>query len=262
MSEQVTQLNFADLTAYRISSFPLWHAFFSRNGGFSDTPYASLNAAWRTEDPAAPRNREKLLSASQLTDKPLRILNPCHGERIAVVVDTDWGADKDGVLIETDAAITRTPGTYFLMSTADCLPVLICNREQDLMALIHLGWRNIVAGFPSKVISTIEEMFGIPPTELLAAIGPSIYPCCYAFENPTQKQDPFWTPFLTDLADGKTAIDLVAATRKQLENAGMKTDAISDSALCTGCRNDTFFSCFKEGYKSGRFPTLVGLAPA
>lgn len=259
MSE-VTCSTLEGITVYQLKEFPLWHGFFGRNGGFGEAPYASLNTAYKTEDSASPQNREKLFRVTGLLENPIRILNPCHGEKVAFVEDAEWASEREGVLIQTDAAITRTANTYFLLSTADCLPVIFTDHKRSLAGIMHLGWRNIVAGFPAIVMAAVEARYGIKADEMIFGIGPSIYPCCYEFKDPIQKNDPFWTPFLTDRGDGVFAIDLVSATFSQLQAAGAASGAIIDTRLCTGCMNDQFFSCFKDGYISGRFPTLLGLS--
>jgi YfiH family protein len=259
---QLASHTFGGIRSRAFSNFGLQHHFFERVGGESQPPYQSFNCAYKTVDPHAPQNREALFTALGLKGAATRILNPCHGDKIAIVTEADWSAHPHDVLIGTDAALTRTPGTYFVMSTADCLPVLLTDTHCQFAGIVHLGWRNIVAGFMNKVLDTVQQQLGIDPTTLRAAIGPSIYPCCYVYENPIQKEDLFWQPYLKRLDSDRYAIDLVSPVKAQLLSAGIAPDNLFEAGICTGCHNDQFFSCYLEGHTSGRFPTVVGLVQA
>jgi len=248
-----------DLSCYRLSALPVQHGFFTRLGGLSQPPYASLNTAYITKDPHAAANRELLFDTLGLAAAPLRILNPCHGEKIVFVDRADWQSNSRAVLIQTDAAFTATPDSYFLVSTGDCIPAIFSDAAASFAGIVHLGWRNLLADFSGKVVSALQAHYGIEPGALVAGIGPSIYPCCYVFQEPQQKDDSFWQPFLQDRGDGYYGIDLPAAFKAQLVRHGVQPRNIYETGLCTDCHNELFFSCYKEGYVSGRFPTVVGL---
>jgi len=241
--------------------FPLWHGFFARTGGFSQPPFESLNTACVTKDMQAEANRELLFRALGIDQQPVSILNPCHGERIAF---SDEAAPRKirNVLVKTDAAFTRTPGTHFLASTGDCISAIFTDSSLSLAGIVHLGWRNLVADFVGKVITAMGERYGLHPDSLQVGMGPLIYPCCYVFRDPVQKDMPFWKPFLKYQEDGNYAVDLASAFRHQLIRSGVPDGNIMETGLCTGCRNDLFFSCYREGYVSGRFPTVLSLQAA
>lgn len=249
------------LSGWQCPDFPLSHRFFSRHGGASKPPFASFNTAYRTDDTQAPQNRERLLQQLGLTTNPGRMLNPCHGEQVVFLEEADWRQHPQGVLLQTDAAFTSQPGSWLLLSTADCIPLLISDRHGTLAGVIHLGWRNVVANLAGRAVSQALDYFRIAPATLSALLGPAIYPCCYRFQDPIQQNDPFWHPFLQIQEDGRTAIDLIAAAKAQLTACGIPAPQILESGLCTGCHNDKLFSCYKEGYRSGRFPTVAWLAP-
>jgi polyphenol oxidase len=242
-----------------INNFGLEHYFFERSGGASQYPYKSFNCAYKTQDPDAARNRELLFEKLELHQKATRILNPCHGDKIAFITEEQWAAEPHDVLIGTDAALTCTPGSHFVMSTADCLPVLLTDTHFKFAGIVHLGWRNIVAGFMPKVLEAVRDRLGVRPEFIRAAIGPSIYPCCYIYENPIQKDEIFWKPYLKRLDGDRYAIDLVSPVKAQLKRFGLNKSNILETSICTGCNNDRFFSCYLEGYMSGRFPTVISL---
>jgi YfiH family protein len=247
------------LTRYKLPAMPVWHGFFARTGGVSTTPYAGLNTAYITEDPRASQNRDLLYQTLHMENSPIRILNPCHGNRIAFVDESAWQANTNAVLYKTDGAFTRTAGSYFLMSTADCIPAIFSDTQGSFVGLIHLGWRNIMAHFTETVVNALQTTYGVAPRSLVVGIGPAIYPCCYHIKAPQQRHDPFWRPFLTDCGDDIYQIDLISAFKTQLQRGGIEANHVYETQLCTGCHKETFFSCYKEGYVSGRFPTVAGL---
>jgi len=248
------------LTCFSLRQFPAWHGFLARTGGRSKSPYASLNTAYVTDDPEASLNRDLLFRSLEIDKKPIRILNPCHGYRIVFTDEADWRAKTEDILIRTDAAFTRTPDTYFLVSTADCIPAIFTDSQLSFAGVAHLGWRGLVSDFAGRIIAALLDRYNLRPESIRVGIGPMIYPCCYLFKDPAQKNAPFWQPFLRDYGDGRTAIDLMSAFRTQLTRSGIPDENILETGLCTGCRNKEFFSCYKEGYRSGRFPTVVGCA--
>lgn len=259
MDDAVRHMRIGRLEALVLREFPLRHGFFTRRGGLSQGEYSSLNTAWVSADPLTGQNRELLFGALAIEAPRVHILNPCHGNRIAFVEDRTPGAAGPSVLIETDAAFTRTPGTWLLFSAADCIPALVTDSRRRLAGAIHLGWRNLVGGFTARVLRELEVRCGVAPADLTVAIGPSIHPCCYRFRDPVQKDMPFWNSFLHESENGMTAIDLVSAFKAQLKEAGVAAENVLETRVCTSCSNDLFFSCYRQGYRSGRFPVLVGL---
>jgi YfiH family protein len=257
-SQNVSQAIYDGLLCFSLQQFPAWHGFFARTGGESSVPYASLNTAYMTDDPDSSLNRDRLFGALGIDKKPIRILNPCHGEQIVFTAEREWHDKARDVLIQTDAAFTRTPGSYFLVSTADCIPAIFTDFNHSFAGMAHLGWRGLVSRFTEKIVAALKDHYALHPDSIQVGIGPMIYPCCYRFKDPVQKNDPFWQPFLRDCEDGQTAIDLASAFRTQIIQSGIPHENILETGLCTGCRNAVFFSCYKEGYRSGRFPTVVG----
>lgn len=247
-----------DLVRYWLPALPVWHGFFTRNGGFSREPYRSLNTAFVTQDTEASHNRRKLFETLGIDDR-VRLLNPCHGEKIVFMDTATWAVKRQGVLIKTDAALSRKRGSHLLVSTADCIPAVLTDTTGSFVGLIHLGWRNLVADFIGKVLAAVQVQYRAAMAEVVVGIGPAIYPCCYIFQDPVQKDQPFWQPFLKAHGNERYGIDLVSAFKVQLVARGVKAQHIHETGLCTACRNDLFFSCYKEGYVSGRFPTVVAL---
>ena len=149
---------------------PCWPApstvravFTTRRGGFSEPPYAGFNLGLHVgDDPArVARNRALLRSALDLPAEPGWI-SQTHGT-CGVLLEAEARRDAD-------AAITRVPGHVAVVMVADCLPILLCNRDGSEVAAVHAGWRGLQAGI---IASTLGRMRS-SAAQLLAWIGPGI----------------------------------------------------------------------------------------
>lgn len=141
----------------------------TRQGGVSTGVFASLNLGAHVSDdpPAVAENRRRIASMLKLRHEP-NWLQQVHGKRVAPL-------DGKPVLDPADAAVTVAADEACVIMTADCLPVLFCDREGTRVAAAHAGWRGLAAGV---LEATIEEM-GVAPGEILAWFGPAIGPKVY-----------------------------------------------------------------------------------
>jgi hypothetical protein len=157
-----------------------------------------------------------------------------------------------GLVGTADALITTRRGHPLAVFTADCLPVVLVDPARPALALAHAGWRGVVRGILGEVVSLLVTRGGAEPGRLVAAIGPSIGPCCYEVDAPVV--EPLEAAFPGAVArwtrphgPGKWWLDLWRAAADQLVAAGLRPEAILSPRLCTGCRRDVFFSYRKEG---------------
>ncbi len=137
----------------------------TRQGGMSQAPFDSLNLALHVNDQMADvaGNRRRFAEKLALPGEP-HWLTQVHG---TTVVDLD---DVLGELPDADASTTRIANTVCVVLTADCLPVLFCNRSGTQIAAAHAGWRGLAAG----ILETTVATFTAPPEEILAWLGPAI----------------------------------------------------------------------------------------
>jgi len=190
-----------------------------------------------------------------------------------------------------DAMITREPGLLLGIQTADCVPILLVDTKTRVVAAIHAGWRGTLARIAAKTLGRMRFEFGTQPGEVVAALGPAIGRCCYEvgpevaqafsgqfapagewFDGPFARlalgEEPNPLPWLTMIPPGHEAppervqLDLRAANRWQLLDAGVAANNIAVSGLCTACRTDLLFSYRREGPRSGRLMAVVGIAAA
>jgi YfiH family protein len=198
-----------------------------------------------------------------------------------------------------DAALSRTPGLLLAVQTADCLPILLADTKRRAVAAIHAGWRGTLRRIVEKTLGRMRMQFGTRPVDVVAAIGPGIGACCYevghevvqafasqfahardwctapplsglqkyaaTFDDLATGVEPLPLKWLTMAPPGhdppppRLYLDLVAANRWQLREAGVAEKNIVASALCTACRTDLLFSYRREQGHTGRLMGVIGI---
>jgi YfiH family protein len=259
----------------------LVHGFSTRPGGVSDLDGEKvLNlgfAEWDTRENVL-ENRRRFQSAIGADDLQLVALKQVHSD-IVRVFDSPPGQPCRG-----DAAATNEPGLLLGVQTADCVPILLVDPKKRAVAAVHAGWRGTLQRIVTKVIGKMAMHFGTKPTDLLATIGPSIGGCCYEVGTEVavefQSQFPNASEWFDELRTGdepnplqwlnmappghqpppkNVLLDLRKANRSQLLDAGPIAQNVWVSDLCTACRRDLLFSYRKEGARSGRLISVIGI---
>jgi len=176
-----------------------------------------------------------------------------HGARAA-------RATGGGSAGEADVILTTTAGLPVAIVTADCLPVVLYDPQVRALAVAHVGWRGTVEGTARAAVEALTAL-GAAPARMLAAIGPSIGPCCYevdrAVVDPLRAARGPVEPWITPRGDGRWLLDLWAVNEAELARAGVDPGRIANARLCTACRPDLFHSHRKGS--SGRLVTLAML---
>ncbi len=170
-----------------------------------------------------------------------------------------------------DILIADDPTMALSVRAADCVPILIADRRTGAVAAVHAGWRGTCASAGPAAVRALEQHFGARPTDLIAAIGPSIGPCCYevgskvvdAFAGAGHPRHHITRWFPTEAVRGEPrtrmpiVLDLWAANCDQLVLAGIPEGQVHVAALCTATHNDTFFSYRREGEAAGRMAAVI-----
>jgi polyphenol oxidase len=179
-------------------------------------------------------------------------LKQVHGAR---VVSPPWNEPP-----EADAAATNAVGALLAIETADCLPVLIVDPMSRRVAAAHAGWRGTAARVAEAAVKTLIAS-GSRPEDLVAALGPSIGPCCYEVgPDVVEAFGSAQTRFFKAGTADRRFVDVAAANRAQLEGLGVRADAIDHLDLCTKCREDLFFSYRRDGANAGRMISVIGFS--
>jgi YfiH family protein len=253
------------IAAPTLSGIPgLAHGFTTREGGVSAGGYRSLNlGAGSGDDVALVReNRRRLCAVAGLDPQGVRLARQVHGALTAVLSDAQMGAD--GPVAGVDALVTARAGLTLLVLSADCTVILLVAPNERAIAAVHAGWKGTVAGVAAAAVSTLAQQFGADPATIIAAVGPAIGPCCYEVDQPViaavERAFPAAaSDLLTPGRDGHAYLDLWAANRRQLVEAGVRESAIAVAGLCTRCHGDLFFSQRRDGLKTGRFGAFIAL---
>jgi polyphenol oxidase len=202
-------------------------------------------------------NRGKLASAMGIESQQLIFPSQVHQTRIVHVTS---GMDKSE-LMETDALITNVPGMCLAVMSADCVPILLYDKNNGAVAAIHSGWRGTVAKILSKTLEEMNARYGTMGKDIVAAIGPSV--CQESYEVGEEVIESVMTSFanadqlLVATTQNKAKLDLWEANRSQLIDFGVREEDIEVSNLCTVKNNNYFFSARKGD--SGRFAAGIML---
>ncbi|HEX7962818.1 MAG TPA: peptidoglycan editing factor PgeF [Terriglobales bacterium] len=267
----------------------LVHGFSTRRGGHSQV-YGDdqFNLGFTAADKrdAVQRNRADFLVALGAEGSRLLTLKQIHSDIVQVVTSPEE-LPSNGKSLTGDTLVTNLEGVLLAVQTADCVPILVADIKQGVVAAIHAGWRGTAKRIAEKTAGAMRARFGCKPQNLRAAIGPAIRQCCYAvgeevieeFESqfayakklfsevydkdPVKKKYPLL--FMTARAPGHSDIgpqihlDLIEANRRQLLDAGVAKKNIWAAEECTSCRTDLLFSHRAEDGYTGRLMAAIGL---
>lgn len=159
------------------------------------------------------------------------------------------------IIPDCDGLISRSKELALAVLSADCLPLLFFDEVSGSIGIAHAGWRGLEKQLPRKMAENMIRFCQVKAENLRIAIGPAIRACCYEVRQDVAQ----FFPKSCHSRNGKLYLDLVAEARRQLEAMGVPSNQITDTTLCTHCRNDEFFSYRKEGETAGRILSLVML---
>lgn len=217
-----------------------------RTGGISRGAYASMNLAGHVgDDPQAIReNRRRLTTYMTLPAEPVW-LEQVHGSRVIAAHKYDSR--------RADAAWTDQPGIVCVVLTADCLPLLLCNRDGTRVAAVHVGWRGLAAGVVQEAITTLA-----PAGNLLAWLGPCIGPGAFEVGNDVYQACCSVVPGAEDafvpVRHNHWLADLPQLVRQVLISLGV-SECHGDGS-CTYSDDQRFYSYRRDG-TTGRMASLI-----
>lgn len=217
-------------------------AFSTRLGGVSVAPFDTLNLGRSTEDDPAhvSENRRRLLHALDLSPDRLATAGQVHGATVT-------RADGPGFYPSCDALVTRTPGLALAITTADCVPLFLV--APGGLAAVHSGWRGTEAHVARAALDALAALTGVPPDAIDAHLGPSIRACCYRVGADVARRFP--AAAVVDDPEGPR-LDLIAALRIELGDAGIRPECIHVIDACTACEPAFYFSHRRDGARTGR----------
>jgi YfiH family protein len=215
-----------------------------------------------TRDVAAAGGREPdydAIAASLAVDAADVVrMRQVHGRDVLVVRE----GVATGLLADADAVVTLDPARVVSVRVADCVPILIADRRHRVVAAVHAGWRGTARGVVGAAVEAIDAL-GIRASDLVAAIGPSIGPCCYQVDATVRDQflashadADRW--FTADCAD-RWRLDLRQANHAQLQGRGLQAPDIHDASACTADAPSLWYSHRRQGAAAGRMVAAIRL---
>ena len=228
----------------------LFYGTFNRHGGVSQSPWDSNNVSFGLGDNSenVRANREQIKKA--IGFKRLVSAKQVHGTKVHVV-DEAPGEDLEANAF--DALVTNVPGIGLMIQQADCQAVFLFDPEKKTVGIAHVGWRGTVADIIAETVFTMSQTFSTEPVDIIAAISPSLGPCCAEFVN-----------FRSELPAAlhgyqvrPNYFDFWKISRDQLSSTGIRPENIHVAGICTCCNQD-FFS-YRRERDTGRFASLIGI---
>jgi polyphenol oxidase len=229
----------------------LSHSVFTRKGGVSASPYESLNISYNTGDLPSSIGKNLELIKGQMGASQIVSMNQVHGIDVAVF---HKGDHNDYAVRNADAIITDVPMLGIMVKQADCQGVILHDPVRDVAAVVHCGWRGNVQNILGVALLRMMSEFGCETRDIVAAIGPSLGPCCSEF---TTYREIFPRDFITHMVS-ENHFNLWEVSRMQLLRAGLNKEKIETAGICTKCNTDLFYSYRGEG-ETGRFGTVAML---
>jgi len=248
------------------SDYNIKHAFFTRKGGVSEGVFDSLNFASGAGDITDSeenviKNYHIAAEVFGLSGADICRSYQTHTSLVELADEKDRGRGVTRPQYDhgVDGMVTKTPNLLLSVRTADCVPVLLCDKVGKVCAAVHAGWRGTVGGITKNAVELMVAQ-GVKREDILAAIGPCIGKCCYEvgkelfkeFTAVSESYSCFFEP-----CGEKYMLDLNLANEFILQEAGLKPENIAVSHLCTKCREDEFFSHRRQGKNRGTLGAFI-----
>jgi purine-nucleoside/S-methyl-5'-thioadenosine phosphorylase / adenosine deaminase len=212
----------------------------TRHGGVSQGLYRSFNLAEHVGDDVSAVSANWTRWHACYPRVRVARLHQVHGSRVYSVGLNDHGERRTG-----DGMVTTIAGMILAIFTADCVPVLMVDPENEVVGALHAGWRGVLGGIAHEGLSAMAAL-GARDRRIHVALGPAIGSCC--FEVDAELADYFVSQLPTAAAfcrlgrAGKKHLDLRGILASQLQEGDIKPDSIMEVDPCTRCNSDRFFS--------------------
>lgn len=248
------------------------HGISSRIGGVSEREFARMNLSFtRGDDPDHVReNYRRIAAAVGFDEKRVVCSHQTHTTNVRKVTEADCGKgyDRERDYTDVDGLITNVPNVILTTYYADCVPLFFVDPVHRAVGLSHSGWRGTVQDIAGVTVRAMKEHYSTDAKEILAAIGPSICQDCYEVSEDVIEQfrsaydSKLWPVLFTQGREpGKYQLNLWEACRQNLLRAGVLSEHIEVTDLCTCCNPDIFFSHRASHGRRGNLAAFLGIRP-
>ncbi len=224
------------------------HAFTTRYGGVSKNEFSSLNlGSSRGDDPRSVReNFRRVCALFGVDENSAAVTNQVHGNDVRIVTSADKHPCLGRVPYEADGIVTAEHGLPLFCFTADCVPVLLWDRQNHSVGAVHCGWRSSVGDILFHAVSAMVSL-GTQVRDICAAIGPAIGQCCFETDDDVPDAIDKWlagdtASLFLQMPNGKTMVDLRGANARRLQQIGLPDSNIDISSECTFCHHEKYWS--------------------
>ena len=248
------------LRYYQFDSLKTKHAIFTRHGGISPEPWASLNVGGTVGDDLVRvrQNRDLSFEALGRASDTMFDVWQVHSADVVCVKEP---RPADQPYRQADIILTDRQRVTLFMRFADCVPLLLHDPRRGVIGISHAGWMGTLGDVATTTVGAMSKNYGSNPADILAGIGPSIGPDHYEIGADVilQVMQKFGneSELLLKSHNGKIHFNLWETNRLQLERAGV--GQIESSNICTACATQDWFSHRAEKGRTGRFGALICL---
>jgi len=210
------------------------------------------NIAFHVEDKKADveKNRFYLSEKNGFKLENLKYMNQTHGRNIHVVT-----ADSKALQENCDALICNEKNVSLMVMVADCIPVLLYDESNNVIAVAHAGRNGTFLNITQKTVQQMISKFLCKEEDIRVVLGPSIQKCCY--EVSLEMENTVINKYGLEFTHNRH-IDLQAINKKQLTDIGIKSENILVSKICTKCSGENYYS-YRLDNKCGRFAGVISL---
>ncbi len=226
------------------------HFFSTKNGGVSPFEYESLNLGVYTND--SKENVEKnfnIICSSLNMNEKVAYLNQEHGDTVYIVNKENF---SDVVGKKGDALITCEKNLPIGVFTADCVPILLYDKNKKVAAAIHAGWRGVEAKILTNTLGIMKKEFNSESSDIICAIGPSIGECCFEVSSDVGEKFKF-----SSEKNGKVYVDLLKEVYSECLSEGLLEENIDLANKCTVCEKELFYSYRRDNGLTGRIGSFI-----
>ena len=242
------------------------HAFFTRIGGVSTGVFESLNFAKgagdvRDSDENILKNHELAAGVFGLSGGDICRSYQTHTSNVLLATEEDRGRGitKPQYSEGVDGMVTAERNLLLSVRSADCVPVLLCDKSKSICGAVHAGWRGTLGGITKNAIELMVKN-GARREDIICAVGPCIAKCCYEVGSEVYAEftakNPEYSRFFTPCGE-KYMLDLNLANEFILIEAGICEENISLLNICTKCNPEHFFSHRRNGKNRGTMSALI-----
>ncbi len=242
--------------------------FTTKNGGYSEAPFQSLNLGLHVndDDTAVVSNKEIIAKSLHFPLDQWVGCEQVHENKIVKVTKEHCGRGVlkyEDSIQKTDGIYTNESGIFLTLCFADCVPLYFYEPKRNLIGLAHAGWKGTVKDIAGEMIRKWEKEEGVCPKEVYVSIGPSIEECCYIVDNHVidfvNQLGDFRNLVYKEVSSGQYTLSLKKLNQQLMITAGIPENQISVSSYCTSCSRDLFFSHRRDRGRTGRMLSFIGL---